>query len=110
MARDTVLAWYQLMKFWIPVGHCEIMDLHHGRHYSSSLKAKTVSNLSCFPPVIFLIDQSPIPGELLPVTAISPSIDDEDVEQPSGDVMSDDAPPIHTTNKGKRKAPPDESD
>jgi len=51
-------------------------------------------------------------GELFPVTAILPTIDDEEVEvqQPSGDMMSDDASPIHTTSKGKRKAPPDESD
>ncbi|KAF8632308.1 hypothetical protein AX15_001932 [Amanita polypyramis BW_CC] len=52
-------------------------------------------------------------GELLPVTATIPSVDDEDVDvhQPPADAMSDDTPSVHTTNKGKRKArSDDESD
>ncbi|KAK2465929.1 hypothetical protein APHAL10511_001570 [Amanita phalloides] len=45
-------------------------------------------------------------GELMPATAVMPSIDDEDV----ADTMSDEAP-VRSTNKGKRKAPPaDESE
>lgn len=63
-------------------------------------------------------------GELQPVTAILPSVDDEDVEvqplsadamsedvevQPaSADTMLKDAPPAYSTKKGKRKASPDE--
>jgi len=45
-------------------------------------------------------------GELLPVTATIPSVDDDDVgvhQPPSVDAMSDDSPVVRSTNKGKKK-------
>lgn len=47
-------------------------------------------------------------GELLPVTATIPSVDDDDVgvNQPPVDAMSDDSPVVRSTNKGKKRRVP----
>lgn len=45
-------------------------------------------------------------GELLPITATIPSVDDDDdvvVDQPPADAMSEDLPAVRTTNKGKKR-------
>jgi len=45
-------------------------------------------------------------GELLPITATIPSVDDDDdvvVHQTPADAMSEDSPAVRSTNKGKKR-------
>jgi len=45
-------------------------------------------------------------GELLPITATIPSVDDDDdvvVHQTPADVVSEDSPAVRSTNKGKKR-------
>lgn len=56
--------------------------------------------------VSLFLTKHEIIGELLPVTATIPSVDDDDVgahQPPSVDAMSDDSPVVRSTNKGKKR-------